>query len=44
MRKKKKSRRYSAETMTEADYADDLALIQNRPTQVESLWHEALTN
>ena len=33
----KKSRRYSIETMTYADYADDLALLANIPAQAKSL-------
>ena len=37
--KKTRSRGYSAETMTDADNADDLALLTNTPAQVESLLH-----
>ena len=35
--KKTRSRRHSAETMTEADNADDPALLSNTPAQVEFL-------
>ena len=34
---KARSRRYPAQTLTEADYVDDIALLTNTPTQVESL-------
>ena len=34
---KERSRRYSAQTITEADYADDIALLA--PTQAKSLLH-----
>ena len=34
---KKARRRYPAETITDADYADDLALLANTPIQAESL-------
>ena len=30
---KKRSRRYSAKTITDADYADDIALLANAPAQ-----------
>ena len=36
---KKRSRRYSSKTITEADYADDIALLANTPNQVETLLH-----
>ena len=36
---KAKSRIYSAQTITDADYADDIALLTNTPTQAESLLH-----
>ena len=36
---KAKSIRYSAQTITAADYADDIALLANTPAQVESLLH-----
>ena len=38
---KTKSRRYSAETITEAIYADDIALLTNIPAQAESLLEQA---
>ena len=34
-----KSRKYSAQTITDADYDDDISLIANSPTQAESLQH-----
>ena len=36
---KKRSRRYPAKTITDADYADDLALLVNTPNQAETLLH-----
>ena len=33
------SRRYSAKTITDADYADDIALQANAPAQAETLLH-----
>ena len=36
-KKKTKSRQHSAQTITDADYADDIALQANTPTQAESL-------
>ena len=36
---KKRSRRYPAKTSTDADYADDIALLANTPKQVETLVH-----
>ena len=36
---KKRSRRYPAKTITDADYADDLALQANTPNQAETLLH-----
>ena len=36
---KERSRRYSAQTITDADYADDIALLANTPTQAETLLH-----
>ena len=36
---KERSRRYPAQTITDADYADDIALLANRPAQAESLLH-----
>ena len=37
--KKTRSRRYPAETMTDEDYAADLALLSNTPAEAESLLH-----
>ena len=36
---KKRSRRYPAKTITDADYADDIALMANAPAQAETLLH-----
>ena len=36
---KKRSRRYPAKTITDADYADDIALRANTPNQAETLRH-----
>ena len=36
---KKRSRRYHAKTITNADYADDIALLANAPAQAETLLH-----
>ena len=36
---KKRSRRYPAKTITDADYADDIALLANIPNQAETLLH-----
>ena len=36
---KERSRRYSAQTITDADNADDIALLANTPAQTESLLH-----
>ena len=36
---RKRSRRYLAKTITDADYAIDIALLANAPTQVETLLH-----
>ena len=36
---KKRSRRYPAKTNTDADYADDIALLVNMPKQAETLLH-----
>ena len=36
---KKRSRRYSAKTITDADYADDIAIPANTPNQAETLLH-----
>ena len=36
---KKRSRRYPAKTITDADYADDIAILANTPNQAETLQH-----
>ena len=36
---KKRSRMYPAKTITDADYADDIAILANAPAQAESLLH-----
>ena len=36
---KGRSRRYPAKTITEADYADDIAHLANTPAQSETLLH-----
>ena len=36
---KKKSRRYPAKTITDADYANDIVLLANTPNQAETLLH-----
>ena len=36
---KKRSKTYPAKTITDADYADDLALLANTPNQAETLLH-----
>ena len=36
---KERSRRYPAQTITDADYADDIALLANTPAQIETLQH-----
>ena len=36
---KKRSRRYPAKTITDADYADNIALRANTPNQAETLLH-----
>ena len=36
---KKRSRRYPAETITDANYADDIAILANTPNQAEILLH-----
>ena len=36
---KKRSRRYPAKRITDADYADDIALLANTPNQAETLLH-----
>ena len=37
--KKKRRRRYPAKTITDADYADDIAILANTPSQTETLLH-----
>ena len=36
---KKRSRRYPAKTITDADYADDIVILANIPNQAETLLH-----
>ena len=36
---KKRSKRYPAKTITDTDYADDIALLANAPAQAETLLH-----
>ena len=36
---KERSRRYPAKTITNAEYADDIALLANAPAQAETLLH-----
>ena len=36
---KERSKRYSAQTITDSDYADDIAFLANTPTQAETLIH-----
>ena len=36
---KERSRRYSTQTFTDADYAEDIALLANKPAQAETLQH-----
>ena len=36
---KKRSRRYPATTITDADYADDIAILANTPDQAKTLLH-----
>ena len=38
---KKRSRRYPAKTITDADYADDITLLANTPNQAETLLEQA---
>ena len=37
--KKARNKKYSAESITDPDYADDLALLANKPAQAKSLLH-----
>ena len=36
---KKRSRRYHAKTITDADYTNDIAILANAPAQAETLLH-----
>ena len=36
---KKRSKRYTSKTITDADYADDIAILANTPDQAETLLH-----
>ena len=36
---KKRSRRYPVKTITDADYADDIAILANTPNQAKTLLH-----
>ena len=36
---KERSRRYPAQTITDVDYADDIALLVNTPAQAKTLLH-----
>ena len=36
---KKRSRRYPAKTISDADYGDDIAILANAPAQAETLLH-----
>ena len=36
---KKRSRSYPAKTITDADYTDDIAILENTPNQAETLLH-----
>ena len=37
--KKKRTRQFPTQNMTDVDYADDLLLFRNTPAQAESLLH-----
>ena len=37
--KKKRSRRYSAKTITNANYTNDIVILANTPNQAETLLH-----
>ena len=37
--RKKRNRRHPATTITDADYADDIAILANTPNQAETLQH-----
>ena len=36
---KERSRRYPAQTFTDVDYADDIALLANAPIEADTLLH-----
>ena len=36
---KKRNRRYPAQTITDAEYANDITLLANTPAQAETLLH-----
>ena len=36
---KKRSRRYPAKTITDANYTDDIAILANAPAQAKTLLH-----
>ena len=38
-RAQKRSKRYPAKTITDTDYADDIAILANAPAQAETLLH-----
>ena len=41
--RKERSRRYLAQTITDADYADDIALLANAPAQAcYIVWNERM--
>ena len=40
---KKRSRRYPAKTITDADYADDIGILANKPNQAETLLIELVS-
>ena len=37
---KKRNRKYPAKVITDADYADDIAILTNAPAQAETLLHQ----
>ena len=37
---KERNRRYPTQTITDTDYADDIALLSNTPAQAETLLHD----
>ena len=41
---KDRSRRYPAQTITDADYANDIALLANTPTQAETLLQSGMSS